>query len=41
LSDKKTKLKRDEVVDWFGSKAAFEKFHKDNLADLDDDLEFL
>ncbi len=40
LSDKKTKLKRDEVVDWFGDKADFKKFHQDNLADLNDDLEF-
>ncbi|MFN0200358.1 MAG: transposase [Bacteroidia bacterium] len=28
LSDKQTKLMRDEVLDWFGGKANFEAFHE-------------
>ncbi|MDX2301239.1 MAG: hypothetical protein NW226_00510 [Microscillaceae bacterium] len=38
-----TKLKREEVISWFGSKEAFEKFHEDNkpLDNLDKfDIEF-
>ena len=41
LSDKKTKIKRQEVIEWFGGKAEFERFHKENLAKLQDELEFL
>ncbi|MFQ3598463.1 MAG: hypothetical protein SNJ55_04590 [Chloroherpetonaceae bacterium] len=41
LSDKKSKIKRQEILEWFGGKTSFEQFHRENLAVLQDDLEFL
>jgi REP element-mobilizing transposase RayT len=41
ISEKATKLQREHVLNWFGGKAGFERFHKENLAALQDDLEFL
>jgi hypothetical protein len=41
ISEKTTKLQREYVLDWFGDKASFERFHKENLVALQDDLEFL
>jgi putative transposase len=40
ISDKSTKLKRDEVVNWFGNQAEFRKFHETNLSPLNMDFEF-
>lgn len=31
LLEKQTKLKKDEVLDWFGNKQQFEKFHNERL----------
>jgi REP element-mobilizing transposase RayT len=41
LSEKDSKIKRQEILDFFGSKAALQKFHKEHAALLQDDLEFL
>jgi len=41
LSEKASKIKRTELLEWFGGKKDFEKFHRDNKADLNDDFEFL
>ncbi len=40
LSEKPTKMKRNEVLEWFGNKEAFKNFHKENLTVLKEDLEF-
>ncbi|MBN1978783.1 MAG: hypothetical protein JW918_15405, partial [Anaerolineae bacterium] len=42
LSDQATRLKRNEILEWFGDKVAFVKFHRDlpglrDLAGLVDD----
>jgi hypothetical protein len=34
-SDKITKLKRDEVLKWFGNKNDFEEWHKNTDIDMD------
>jgi REP element-mobilizing transposase RayT len=41
LSEKPSKIKRKEVLEWFGDKVTFEQFHKENLVGLQNDLEFL
>lgn len=41
LSEKKSKIKREQVLHWFGSKSAFEKFHRENVARFQNELEFL
>lgn len=41
LSEKLTKIKREDVLDWFGNKENFIQFHQQNTALLDDKLEFL
>lgn len=38
LLDKPTKLKKSEVINWFGDKAAYEKYHSDHHELLSDDL---
>lgn len=40
LSDKNTKIKRQEVLKWFGGEITSEQFHKENLTKLQDDWEF-
>ncbi|WP_375562021.1 transposase [Bernardetia sp. OM2101] len=40
LSQKSTKIKRDEVLDWFGDRKAFQEFHKEHAAVLKEELEF-
>ncbi len=40
LSEKTTKIKRTEVIEWFGDKNAFREFHKENVAALKEELEF-
>ena len=41
ISTKKTKLKRDEVVEWFGGDTTFKEKHKEKLTtnEMDDWLE--
>ena len=39
LSHKKTRLQREDVIDWFGGRKAFREFHKQNL-EIDPDLLF-
>jgi REP element-mobilizing transposase RayT len=41
LSEKPSKIKRQEVLEWFGDKKSFQHFHQTNLMALQEDLEFL
>ncbi len=40
LSDKNTRLKRDEVIGWFGNKEYFKEFHQQNSVSLNPILEY-
>lgn len=40
LSKKSTKLKREEVISWFGNKEKFIDFHKQNQVILNEEFEF-
>lgn len=40
VSDKTTRLKRDEVINWFGDKQHFVSFHQQNRSPLDPLLEY-
>jgi putative transposase len=40
LSDKNTKLKRAEVIDWFGNQTEFKRFHQTNRLPLNPDMEY-
>lgn len=40
ISDKTTRLKRDEVHNWFGNKAEFRKFHETNISPLNMEFEY-
>lgn len=40
LSEAKSKVKREQVLEWFGSKNAFQQYHQENLVVLQSDLEF-
>ncbi|MFN8358161.1 MAG: hypothetical protein U0Y10_27105 [Spirosomataceae bacterium] len=40
VSDKATRLKRNEVIDWFGGKQKFEHFHQQNSVPLDPSFEY-
>ena len=39
LSDKRTRLKRTEVIDWFGNEYEFKRFDESNLQPLNPDIE--
>jgi len=41
LSAKKSKLKREEVLSWFGGTKKFEQYHLENNVYLQNDLEFI
>jgi len=41
LSNQQTNLKREEVLDWFGGKSLFEKYHEGRHAFLNEELENL
>lgn len=40
LSEKPSKIKRNELLEWFGSKEDLQKFHQENNAALNDDFEY-
>ena len=40
LSNKKTKIMREEVLNWFGDVASFEEFHQNNTASIDKTIEY-
>lgn len=40
VSEKTTRLKRDEVINWFGDKQHFVRFHQQNTSPLDPLLEY-
>lgn len=40
LSEQTTRIKRTEILEWFGGKKAFVDFHESNTAGLDPDVEF-
>ncbi len=40
LSEKSTKLKCEEVINWFGNKEKFIDFHKQNQVILNEEFEF-
>lgn len=40
VSEKTTRLKRDEVINWFGDKQHFVRFHQQNRSPLDHLLEY-
>ena len=39
ISEKPTRLKRDEILEWFGNRDAFIDFHNNNIIGLDSKLE--
>ena len=41
LSEKQTKLNRNEVLEWFGGREKFKQFHRENTLSLQDEYEFV
>ena len=39
ISEKSTRLKRDEILEWFGNRDSFIDFHNNNIIGLDSKLE--